>query len=99
MRFGILASITTWAVGIVVSPSIANAAAAASDSQTIQRLYAVAGRLQTIPALLLLVVWIVFGETLLGLLLGEQFRIVHNTVVIIAIATTVNAAGSIASNY
>lgn len=97
-RLGLLASVPVWAVGVVVSPMIARAAAN-SDTHTIRRLYSVAGVFQTIPALAMLIFLVFYGDIILGMLFGDSFRLAHSVVVIIAFAVLVNSAGSIASNY
>jgi O-antigen/teichoic acid export membrane protein len=98
LRFALLATIPVWAVGVVVSPMISSAATN-SDFEKIHQLYAVAGVLQTIPALTALVVLVVFGDVLLFHILGESFQIAYSAMIIIAIATVINAVGSVASSY
>lgn len=98
LKFGVLASLPVWAVGVVVSPLISKAFAN-EDIKELKHIYSIANLLQTIPAILIFIVLILFGETFLGVLLGEQFRQAYPITVVIALATTINAAGSIASNY
>lgn len=98
LRIGLLGSIPVWAVGVVVSPMIARAAAS-SDLETIRQLYAVAGVLQMIPALVVLIILMAFGDTILLVLFGESFQVATDAAVIVALAITVNGAGSIASSY
>ena len=98
LRLALLGTIPVWAVGVVVSPLISRAASA-KQSDEIQRLYGHAGLFQALPAFAILGIIILYGDALLVFLFGPQFEYAYEACVIIAIATAVNATGSVAGSY
>jgi O-antigen/teichoic acid export membrane protein len=97
-RFGLLADITSRTVGISLSPQIARAHAR-NDTQEVQNLFTLASWLQTLPALALLLFMIPFGRWLLDVVLGPGFDAAYPVLVLISLATLVNASGGVSSTF
>ena len=97
-RFGLLAGLSTWAVGVAVSPLMARAHKR-SDHRQLQNLLTISSILQTLPALIILAGLVIFGQWLLMSLLGSEFEAAYGAMVLMAIAMTINASGSAASSF
>ena len=97
-RFGILASLTTWAVGISVSPLMARAHYR-DDKKGMQSLFTLASLLQTLPAFTIFIGLLIFGQWLLIMLLGAEFEAAYQVMILLALATMINASGATASSY
>jgi len=97
-RFGTLGSLTTWAVGTVVSPLLAQTYSK-GDLNQVQNLYSLASILQTGCSLGLLIALFWWGEWVLTTILGVDFGAASIPTVLLAIATLVNASGGVASIY
>ena len=96
MRFAFLPSVPTWAVGMVVSPLLADAAR--TKSGDLQGLFFLACALSSAPAIVFLCLFVLAGPSLLTMMFGVSYVSAYHPVILLTVAATVNAMAGLSAN-